>query len=718
MRHQLAKTRLAAWASLIIAAAGVHAAGDGSTPGPASSTLVLLWASAATGAAVALAVSTLAAPSSSGAASWWCRLWPGRQQRASEPRTEQLQLAEEQEQAQEQWGHDEDDQAELPCTCASDDCLVCCGQVGALKLLRRRSGKHGSGGSSNALAMDQGSGGSDGLPHTPSSALGVSRYARADSTQPPGSEATLPGGGSKQGSGRSAASAASVKERSMLESFLRSLRWVGRGAGANDVQAGGSDRVGETSSGEHFGSSLPAGSPLSHAVDSGGSSDSGGTTDVSKLPEGFITVDFSELELAKLIGTGSFGEVWLAKWYQTTVAVKVLSAPRSALTSSMQAILQLDNLCKEVSVMAKLRHPNCCQYLGACLDPPCVIMVADFNLSRSIEAGVAVSTLCVTNPRWLAPCILAGGHGGLAADVWAFGTVLWELMTWELPFDKLNPFQIINQVQHSEGSCLAIPPNHELPAGPFEGYADYVALMRACWARDPADRPSMAEVASRLRTMLAEELNSRQASRTLDRSLAAPARAGSAASSGLLQSPPPQHGTVAGVLLSSGPQRSGSCLPSPFSQLGGGGGGAASAASPTPATPSLGPAAFASSAGASDASSMLWGYGGRSSQRPSLDEQVLFVTGKEALAQQCLQRVHEHEASEEWPPLGAGGGGGGGGSESSAPARRPTATEELEAAGRVTVAHAGDSQLNSCSPFYPFVNHEGYFMRMRHLLDE
>ena len=46
------------------------------------------------------------------------------------------------------------------------------------------------------------------------------------------------------------------------------------------------------------------------------------------------------------------------------------------------------------------------------------IKVADFNLSRPMEAGVTVSTLAVTNPRWLAPCILAGEHGGLAADVW------------------------------------------------------------------------------------------------------------------------------------------------------------------------------------------------------------------------------------------------------------------------------------------------------------
>lgn len=54
---------------------------------------------------------------------------------------------------------------------------------------------------------------------------------------------------------------------------------------------------------------------------------------------------------------------------------------------------------------------------------PCPPQVSDFNLSRNLESTKAASTVLLTNPRWLAPCVLSGLPGQLAADVWAFGTV-------------------------------------------------------------------------------------------------------------------------------------------------------------------------------------------------------------------------------------------------------------------------------------------------------
>ena len=70
------------------------------------------------------------------------------------------------------------------------------------------------------------------------------------------------------------------------------------------------------------------------------------------------------------------------------------------------------------------------------------VKVSDFNLSKLLEEGAAMSSMAATNPRWLAPEILAGNPATFASDVYAFAIVLWELLTWELPWGPTNPWQV------------------------------------------------------------------------------------------------------------------------------------------------------------------------------------------------------------------------------------------------------------------------------------
>lgn len=78
------------------------------------------------------------------------------------------------------------------------------------------------------------------------------------------------------------------------------------------------------------------------------------------------------------------------------------------------------------------------------------VKVADFNLAALLgegageEGGAAeeASPEGAANPRWLAPEVLSGGVFSAAADVFGYGLVLWELMTWTLPWADTNPLQV------------------------------------------------------------------------------------------------------------------------------------------------------------------------------------------------------------------------------------------------------------------------------------
>ncbi|KAK9814855.1 hypothetical protein WJX73_000289 [Symbiochloris irregularis] len=294
-------------------------------------------------------------------------------------------------------------------------------------------------------------------------------------------------------------------------------------------------------------------------------------------------VDYKDLDVQDQIGEGSFGRVYLAKWRETTVAVKVLAgaapSPDDGEEEQRQHRRLLDSLEKEASMMAQMRHPNVVLYLGLCLEPPCVVTeycargslsdvlkraannstmasqldwsrrlnmaldaakgmhylhqsnppvihrdlkspnllvdrhwrvrVCDFNLSRVMEQTAVLSSMAASNPRWLAPEILGGRGYTFSSDVYSFGIILWELITWRLPWHDCGPWQVVALV--TEGHQRPDVPTREASRGTgFEGYDAYCSLMRDCWAQEATDRPTFEEVIVRMRKLLEEELGRRQ----------------------------------------------------------------------------------------------------------------------------------------------------------------------------------------------------------------
>lgn len=133
------------------------------------------------------------------------------------------------------------------------------------------------------------------------------------------------------------------------------------------------------------------------------------------------------------------------------------------------------------------------------------VKVCDFNMSRIMEESGQGSSLAGTNPRWLAPELLTGESATTSSDVFAFGVVMWELLTWELPWMKENPWSVAHMV--GNGGRLTIPARWDLPGHDtkdFQRLEEYLSLMQRCWAQNPYDRPGFSEIIQVLRALEAE----------------------------------------------------------------------------------------------------------------------------------------------------------------------------------------------------------------------
>jgi serine/threonine protein kinase len=79
-----------------------------------------------------------------------------------------------------------------------------------------------------------------------------------------------------------------------------------------------------------------------------------------------VIIDYSELELGKCIGGGAFGQVYKGSWRGTPVAIKVL--PSACQKDVPPQFLEAFE--DETAMLARLRHPNVCLFMGASLAAP------------------------------------------------------------------------------------------------------------------------------------------------------------------------------------------------------------------------------------------------------------------------------------------------------------------------------------------------------------
>lgn len=129
------------------------------------------------------------------------------------------------------------------------------------------------------------------------------------------------------------------------------------------------------------------------------------------------------------------------------------------------------------------------------------VKVGDFGLAVLVDNNSMTQSLAATNPRWMAAEVIGGGAFTMGADVFAFGVVLWELLTFQEPFTNMLHAQIVHAVM-LQRKRLEVPPLDQLIGGTFAGIQDYISLMHWCWADDSRARPNFETVVAQLRHML------------------------------------------------------------------------------------------------------------------------------------------------------------------------------------------------------------------------
>lgn len=259
-------------------------------------------------------------------------------------------------------------------------------------------------------------------------------------------------------------------------------------------------------------------------------------------------VDLSDYQFSRMLGKGTYGNVWLGmnKYTGWNAAVKELitkeldqqqisffkreveilikakdpflldligftsKPPYSILTSYMQCGslwdmihnhpgtingTQKTNIALGIAhAMRKLHAKNIIhrdlKSPNILLDDKVLPKVADFGLGRFVseDANEKYMTKCVGTPIWMAPEQIKSDNYDKSVDVYAYGMILYEMFTEVVPFKGYSDVQIFQSVEKHLRPEL---PSVENQPKQVQKLATLISL---CWADDPSLRPSFEKI--------------------------------------------------------------------------------------------------------------------------------------------------------------------------------------------------------------------------------
>lgn len=120
------------------------------------------------------------------------------------------------------------------------------------------------------------------------------------------------------------------------------------------------------------------------------------------------------------------------------------------------------------------------------------IKIADFGISKFVNDDLMTGQMGTCH--WMAPEVLSSQPYTIAADVYSYGIVLWEILSRETPYRGINPVAIPYKV-------LQLGERPDMNKIPSNSPIELKELIEQCWSGIPEERPTFSSILQSLNNL-------------------------------------------------------------------------------------------------------------------------------------------------------------------------------------------------------------------------